>query len=263
MQAASRLLVHSIHTCKHSTRSCILLLQCMASSTPPRAFRMRHPLPPLTCCRTGTGASYVRLYNDGETCANTGNMNIPDATECQNALDALQPNVQSTATQSVSTETLSFRPKGCHSTCYDDYGGYYCRYFNSHESGSGSGTNLGEAPHLQFYVVCASSAGTCTNCPPGKYLSYEGTCIYRGQTVIYISMRFTHIYVQTALSVSLFLGFSLSLSLCVCLPLSHCLVRVCVRASTCYMEHTASRNIENTFYMSRSLSRRFVCAHAC
>ena len=54
---------------------------------------------------------------------------------------------------SVDTVSFAVRPKGCYTIAYSDSYSYYLGYFNTHESGSGAGTDTGD----NRYVHCLAS----------------------------------------------------------------------------------------------------------
>ena len=114
----------------------------------------------------------------------------------------------------VSAVSYSSMPKGCSTGCYSDYSGYFCGYFNTHPTGSGTGTDtesneylhclstprLGTVPDPACTTECGApgwsntgagaAAGTChkcwstslwSDCPSGTHhvndgITYDDCC---------------------------------------------------------------------------------------
>jgi hypothetical protein len=112
------------------------------------------PPPPPLCAPDCT---YVRIMADGETCASSGHSDVTSLAECEAAF-AEQEHAgkrSSSVNLAASAQNFSFVPKGCHSSCFSDYSGYFCRAFNSHAGGSGERTSsVDDNPDNQLYVLC-------------------------------------------------------------------------------------------------------------
>ena len=96
----------------------------------------------LSWCTAHGASKFVRLTEDGQTCASSGHMDIATAADCVAAFDALEyPGKSSHSYEEVDTESRSFKPRGCYSQCFSDVAGYFCRAFNEHPTGSGAGVD--------------------------------------------------------------------------------------------------------------------------
>jgi hypothetical protein len=122
----------------------------------PSAFSASGPTPPLCA----PDCSYVRIMANGETCASSGHADVSSLAECEAAFAEQEhagkrSSEKTSANLAVSAQNFSFVPKGCHSSCFSDSSGYFCRTFNSHASGSGEGSSsVDGVDHKQLYVLC-------------------------------------------------------------------------------------------------------------
>ena len=107
------------------------------------------------------GSGYV-LTTNGATCA--AGLEITSLSECEAAIAAANTRslgigktgigkaaflwIHGTAVGKVDTVSYSFKPKGCSSGCYYDWSGYFCGRFNTHATGSGTGTDTGKENYL-------------------------------------------------------------------------------------------------------------------
>jgi hypothetical protein len=94
---------------------------------------------------------------EGQTCASQGYDDIESYSECDDAFDYLVVPKESTSYEHVDNGGWSFYPKGCFSQCYSAYAGYFCRKFNSHSTGDGTGTDVSE----DIYIICRNPEGKC------------------------------------------------------------------------------------------------------
>lgn len=103
--------------------------------------------------RTDPRSDYRVITKDGATCA--AGTEITTAELCSAAIEAANKALGNSGLPFGSVDTVSFavRPKGCYTIAYSDSYGYYLGYFNTHESGSGAGTDTGD----NRYVHCLAS----------------------------------------------------------------------------------------------------------
>jgi hypothetical protein len=104
---------------------------------------------------------------------------VPVATSRCKAQASVQQHKMSWSPQQRSTKlrnptqiSSSNSPHGCRSSCYSEYGGFYCRYYNPH-AGNGLGTEIKETE----YMVCKKTAefpgsGECAT--PGATCTMSG-----------------------------------------------------------------------------------------
>ena len=92
------------------------------------------------------------LTTNGATC--WASLEITSLAACSQAIAAANAAIGVAGSGTVSSESYSFTPKGCYSSCYLDSTGYFCGYFNTHATGSGTGTDSGN----NRYLHCLSNA---------------------------------------------------------------------------------------------------------
>jgi hypothetical protein len=62
---------------------------------------------------------------------------ITSAEECQRAIDYINKKIgrKSTSANNVKSVSYSFYPPNCFTSCFSDYSGHFCPYFNTHNPG--------------------------------------------------------------------------------------------------------------------------------
>jgi hypothetical protein len=106
------------------------------------------------CAHTALGQTTV-LTTNGATCG--AGLEITSLTDCSVAIAAANTAIGVAGSGAVSSVSYSFMPKGCSTGCYSDFTGYFCGYFNTHATGSGTGTDT----ENNEYLHCLSTGCAC------------------------------------------------------------------------------------------------------
>eukprot|EP00927_Polykrikos_kofoidii_P081087 TRINITY_DN78231_c0_g1_i1.p1 TRINITY_DN78231_c0_g1~~TRINITY_DN78231_c0_g1_i1.p1 ORF type:complete len:240 (+),score=28.57 TRINITY_DN78231_c0_g1_i1:72-791(+) len=95
----------------------------------------------LMLCGTSNG-TYVRLHEEKATCIESGYTDITEKTDCEDAFHQLRFDKEM---EQVFRTRSKREAKGCSSSCFDPWSGYFCRKFNRHPTGRESGISESEA----------------------------------------------------------------------------------------------------------------------
>jgi hypothetical protein len=89
-------------------------------------------------CKDATG-HFVRLDEAHASCERNNYTDITDTEDCAQAFEA----TKYVDKESEKVMEVSYRsePKGCFSSCFDEFHGFGCRKFNRHRTGSGEGSD--------------------------------------------------------------------------------------------------------------------------
>ena len=103
------------------------------------------------------GSGYV-LTTDGATCA--AGAEITSSADCTVAIAAANTAIGKPGYGSVSQESNGGYPKGCYSNTKTLSHGYYHGYFNTHATGSGTGTALSGDRYVHCHPGTFATKGT-------------------------------------------------------------------------------------------------------
>ena len=104
------------------------------------------------------------LTTNGATCG--VGLEITSLADCSAAIAAANTAIGTAGYGTVSSVSYSFDPKGCYSSCYSDYTGYFCGRFNTHATGSGLGTDTGNNRYLHCALPLGTTPVAVTSPPP-------------------------------------------------------------------------------------------------
>ena len=143
----------------------LALLSSFVSPPPPM------PPPPMS----PHGPATV-LTTDGATCA--AGLEITTAAECTTAIATANTQAGTTSLGTVSTVSYSNQSKGCSTACHGPAGKYFCGSFNTHATGSGTGTGASDGGDLSActgsgcnYIYCRTWV---SQAPSGADYHYMG-----------------------------------------------------------------------------------------
>eukprot|EP00930_Biecheleria_cincta_P105855 TRINITY_DN988_c0_g1_i1.p1 TRINITY_DN988_c0_g1~~TRINITY_DN988_c0_g1_i1.p1 ORF type:complete len:421 (-),score=72.22 TRINITY_DN988_c0_g1_i1:238-1470(-) len=113
----------------------------------------------------GDAHRYIRLTGVGDTCKSLGHADIETFDECEDAFEVLEHEGKSLHDfEHIRQVDYSFQPKGCFSSCFSNYAGYFCRSFNP-----GGSDSMGNNPAGNCYILCKTTSKVAAPLPPAAH----------------------------------------------------------------------------------------------